>query len=91
MQKSNKDIFLVCQINFIKQWYDEEYMGHSREVMKDYHVKVMEQTYFPNRFGRPGHPTKDEKEEFMNGIERIVRETAGQHFADHDLWKNLIP
>jgi len=91
MQKSNKDVFLVCRINFIKQWYDEEYIGPDRESMKDYHVKVMESAYFPDRFKRPGHPTKDEKEEFMDGVERIVRKATVECFGGHDLWKNLIP
>lgn len=91
MQKSNKDVFLVCRINFIKQWYDEEYRGPDREVMKDHHVRVMEHAYFPDRFETPGHPTKDETKEFMDGVKSLVRETAVYHFADHDFWKNLIP
>jgi len=91
MQKNNKDIFLVCRINFIEDWYDEEYMGPDRETMRDYHVMVMERAYFPDRFETPGHPTKAEKEEFMDGVERIVRQTTAKHFADHDLWKNLMP
>lgn len=90
MQKSNKDIFLVCQINFIKDWYDENYMGPDKELMKDYHVKVMENAYFPDRFKSPGHPTKDEKEEFRDGVERIVRKTDEEYFPGHSLWKNLI-
>jgi len=89
MHKRNKDIFLVCQINFIKQWYDEEYKGQDRETMKDYHIKTMEHLYDPKRFKTPGHPTKDEKTEFREGVEQVVRQTADKHFADHDMWTTL--
>ena len=84
MVKSNKDIFLVCQINFIKEWYDEKYKGPDKETMKEYHIQTMEYVYDPTRFKVPGYPSKDEKKEFLEGVEKIVRKTAEKHFTDHD-------
>jgi hypothetical protein len=85
MQKSNKDIFLVCQINAVNQWYDEEYKGPDKESMREYHIKAMEYVYDPKHFKTPGHPTKDERTEFRKGVEKIVRKTAGNQMSDHDL------
>ncbi len=90
MPESNKDIFLVCQINAINEWYDEKYKGPDIETMREYHIKTMEHVYDPERFKRPGHPSKAEKKEFIDGVEKIVRETADKHFADHDLRTTLI-
>ena len=85
MQKSNKDVFLVCQINTINEWYDEEYKGPDKEAMRAYHAKALEYLYKPERFKTPGHPTKDERKEFMDGVMEAVRKTAGQHMESHDL------
>ncbi len=88
-KKTNKDVFLICQINFINEWYDEEYSGPDKETMREYHIKTMEYVYEPKLFITPGHPTKDEKEEFLDEVEKVVRKTAEKHFADHDMMKNV--
>ncbi len=90
MLKIKKDIFLVCQINAINQWYDEDYKGPDKETMREYHIKAMEHVYDPKRFERPGIPSKAETKEFMDGVEKIVRETAGNHMTAHDLSATLI-
>ncbi len=84
-KKTNKDIFLVCQINAVNQWYDEEYKGPDKESMREYHIKAMEYVYDPKRFDRPGYPSKEETKAFMDGVEKIVRKTAGNHMSAHDL------
>lgn len=90
MQKNKKDIFLICQLNAINEWYDEEYKGPDKEDMKSYHAKAMEYLYFPDKFKTPGHPTKAERKEFTDGVKDAVRKTAGQHMARHDMMSNSI-
>ncbi len=90
MHKNNKDIFIVCQINAINEWYDDEYKGPDKETMREYHIKAMEYVYDPERFKRPGHPSKEERKEFMDGVEKIVRKTAGNQMSTHDLRADMI-
>jgi hypothetical protein len=88
-KKTNKDVFLVCQINAVNEWYDEKYKGPDKETMREYHIKAMEHVYDPKRFERPGHPSKEETKEFMDGVESIVRKTAGNQMSAHDLQAHM--
>ncbi len=74
MHKSNKDIFLVCLINKMNEFYEESYTGPEkyRELMRAKHVEVIERTYFPDRYNKPGHPSHEEKDAFLHGVQRIV-------------------
>ena len=76
MQKSNKDIFLVCLINQMNEFYEEKYTGPEqyREMMRAKHIRVMERAYFPERYAKPGHPTPEEKKAFLYGVQRIVEQ-----------------
>jgi hypothetical protein len=87
-KKTNKDIFLVCQINAINEWYDEEYKGPDKEVMKKHHATTMEYLYEPVRFKTPGRPTKDETKLFMDVVKEAVKQTAGKHMKYHDMITN---
>ncbi len=74
MQQVRKDIFLVCLINKMNEFYEENYDGPEkyRELMRAKHVEVMERSYFPERYIKPGHPSREEKNAFLHGVQQIV-------------------
>ncbi len=93
MQKVRKDVFLVCLINKMNEFYEERYTGPEeyRELMRAKHIEVMERAYLPERYGKPGHPTREEKNAFLYGVQQIVEHELKEMVVAEEVAKAEAP